>query len=150
MVPTESLDLTRRLLAYEAIAGKTSEPTQSAALRVYEKLRRPLFALVGVAGFRSLASRALTLAQAETPTLSVVQVTTDGYLQGLGELDQQIEKNQAEEGGAILLAQLLGLLITFIGEGLTLRLVQDAWPDAAFGDHDSGTTETRGKHEPAR
>ena len=61
MVPTESLDLTRRLLAYEAITGKTSEPAQSAALRVYEKLRRPLFALIGVAGFRSLASRALTL-----------------------------------------------------------------------------------------
>jgi hypothetical protein len=120
MVPTESLDLTRRLLAYEAIAGKTSEPTQSAALRVYEKLRRPLFALVGVAGFRSLASRALTLAQAETPTLSVVQVTTDGSLQGLGELDQQIEKNQAEEGGAILIAQLLGLLSTFIGIALPI------------------------------
>jgi hypothetical protein len=147
MVPTESLDLTRRLLAYEAIAGKTSEPTQSAALRVYEKLRRPLFALVGVAGFRSLASRALTLAQAETPTLSVVQVTTDGSLQGFGELDQKIEKDQAEEGGAILIAQLLGLLSTFIGIAFTLRLVQDAWPDAAFEDHNS---RTGGKHEPTR
>jgi hypothetical protein len=147
MVPTESLDLTRRLLAYEGIAGKTSEPTQSAALRVYEKLRRPLFALVGVAGFRSLASRALTLAQAETPTLSVVQVTTDGSLQGFGELDQKIEKDQAEEGGAILIAQLLGLLSIFIGIAFTLRLVQNAWPDAAFEDHDSGTG---GKHEPTR
>jgi hypothetical protein len=27
-------------------------------------------------------------------------------------------------------AQLLGLLVTFIGEPLTLRLVRDAWPDA--------------------
>ena len=147
MVPPESLDLTRRLLAYEAIAGKTSEPTRSAALRVYEKLRRPLFALVGVAGFRSLASRALTLAQAETPTLSVVQVTSDGSLQGLGELDQQIEKDQAEEGGTILIAQLLGLLSTFIGIAFTLRLVQDAWPDAAFEDPNS---RTGGKHEPSR
>jgi hypothetical protein len=90
MVPPESLDLTRRLLAYEAIAGKTSAPAQSAALRIYEKLRRSLFAFVGVAGFRSLASRALTLAQAETSTPSLVQVTADGSLQGLGELDQQI------------------------------------------------------------
>lgn len=147
MVPTESLDLTRRLLAYEAIAGKTSEPTQSAALRVYEKLRRPLFTLIGVAGFRSLASRALTLAQTEAPGLSVVQVTADGSLQGLGELDQQIEKDLAEEGGAILIAQLLGLLSTFVGIAFALRLVQDAWPDAAFGDHNSGK---RGEHEPTR
>jgi hypothetical protein len=147
MVPTESLDLTRRLLAYEAIAGKTSEPAQSAALRVYEKLRRPLFALIGVAGFRSLASRALTLAQTEVPGLSVVQVTADGSLQGLGELGQQIEKDLAEEGGAILIAQLLGLLSTFVGIAFTLRLVQDAWPDAAFEDHNSGT---RGEHEPTR
>jgi hypothetical protein len=82
---------------------------------VYEKLRRPLFALIGVAGFRSLASRALTLAQTEVPGLSVVQVTADGSLRGLGELDQQIEKDQAEEGGAILIAQLLGLLSIFVG-----------------------------------
>jgi hypothetical protein len=147
MVPPESLDLTRRLLAYEALAGRTSAPAQSAALRVYEKLRRPLFALVGVAGFRSLARRALTLAQAETSTLSAVQVTTDGSLQGLGEHDQQIEKPQAGEGEAILIAQLLGLLSTFIGIAFTLRLVQDAWPDAAFDDPNSGIG---GKHEPTR
>ena len=40
----------------------------------------------------------------------------------------------AKEGGAILIAQLLGLLLTFIGEGITLRLVQDVWPEAAFDD----------------
>ena len=147
MVPPEWLDLTRRFLAYEAIAGKSSEPTQSAALRVYEKLRRPLFALVGVAGFRSLASRALQLAEEEAPSLTGLQLTADGSLQGLGELDQQIEKDQAEEGGTILIAQLLGLLSTFIGVALTLRLVQDAWPDAAFEDLNSGT---RDEHEPTR
>jgi hypothetical protein len=103
--------------------------------------------VVGVAGFCSLASRALTLAQAETPTLSLVQVTTDGSLQGLCELDPQVDKDQAEEGGAILIAQLLGLLFTFIGIALTLRLVQDVWPDAALGDRDS---KTGGKYEPTR
>jgi hypothetical protein len=39
---------------------------------------------------------------------------------------------QASDGGAILIAQLIGLLLTFIGEGLTLRLVQDVWPEAVF------------------
>ena len=32
--------------------------------------------------------------------------------------------------------QLLGLLLTFIGEPMTLRLVRDAWPDAAACETD--------------
>jgi hypothetical protein len=67
-----------------------------------------------------------------------VQVTPDGYLQGLGEFEPQIDKPQVGDGGVILIAQLLGLLRTLIGEALTLRLVQDAWPDAAFDDGSSG------------
>ena len=61
-----------------------------------------------------------------------MQVATDGSLQGLDELDPQIDKDQIAEGGAILIAQLISLLLTFIGEGLTLRMVQNVWPKAAF------------------
>jgi hypothetical protein len=123
--------LAQRLLNYEAVAGENSEPTESAAFRVCAKLRRPLITLAGVAGFRSLLSRALTLARAEAPSLSAVQVAADGSLKGLDELASQTDKKQARDG-AILIAQLIGLLLTFIGEGLTLRLVQDVWPEAAF------------------
>jgi len=128
----ESRHLAQRLLIYEAVAGENSEPVESAAFRVCTKLRRPLTTLAGVAGFRSLLSRALTLARAEAPSLSAVQVAADGSLKGLDELEPQIDKEQARDEGAILIAQLLGLLLTFIGEGLTLRLVQDVWPEAAF------------------
>jgi hypothetical protein len=128
----ESRYLAQRLLTYEAVAGKNSETTESAAFRVCAKLRRPLITLAGVAGFRSLLSRALTLARAEAPSLSAVQIAADGSLQGLDELEPQIDKDQAREGGAILIAQLIGLLLTFIGEGLTLSMVQAVWPEAAF------------------
>ena len=132
MLPPQTRDLAQRLLAYQNATGKTSEPTEFAAFRVCETLRQPLCALAGVAGFRSLLSRALTLARAEAPSLSVVQVAADGSLKGLDELEPQIDKEQARDGGAILIAQLIGLLLTFIGEGITLRLVQDVWPEAAF------------------
>ena len=56
-------------------------------------------------------------------------------MQGLDELEPQIDKEQVREGGAILIAQLIGLLLIFIGEGLTLRMVQDVWPEAAFDGH---------------
>ena len=131
----ESRHLAQRLLTYEAVAGENSEPAESAAFRVCVKLRRPLTTLAGVAGFRSLLSRALTLARAEVPSLGAVQVAADGSLKGLDELEPQIGKEQARDGGAILIAQLIALLLTFIGEGITLRLVQDVWPEAAFNGY---------------
>jgi hypothetical protein len=133
-------DLAHRLLTYEAVADKTSEPVGSAALRVYEKLRQSLGAFAGTAGFQSLASRALTLARPEAPSLSAVRVTPDGYLQGLGEMETQIDmdKDRAGEGGIILIARLLGLLRIFLGEALTLSLLRNAWPGAAFDDRNSG------------
>ena len=123
MLPPQTRDLAQRLIAYEGVAGKTSEPMEFAAFRVCETLRRPVCALVGIDGFRSLLSRALALARAEAPILSGLQVAADGSLQGLDELGQQIDKDQIREGGAILVAQLLGLLLTFIGEAMTSRLV---------------------------
>lgn len=121
MAPLETRDLARRLLAHEAVAGNTFERTESAAFRVCEKLRPPLCALAGVAGYRSLLSRALTLARAEGPSLSAVQVTGDGSLQGRAELE-------LGGNGVLLIAKLLGLCLDFIGAALTLRLVQDVSP----------------------
>jgi len=138
MSPPVSRQLARRLLTYESAAGKNSELTESAAFRVCEKLRQPLSTLAGVAGFHSLLSRALTLARAEAPSLSAVQIGADGSLKGLDELRPQIDKDMSKEGGAILIAQLLGLLLNFIGEGITIRVVQGVWPESALDDRDSG------------
>ena len=132
MIPSQTRDLAERLLAYENAAGKTSEPTEFAAFRVCEGLRQPVITLAGVAGFRSLLSRALTLARAEAPILSAVQVAADGSLQVLDTLRPEVDADHAREAGIILITQLIGLLLTFIGEGVTLRLVQDEWPEAAF------------------
>jgi hypothetical protein len=133
-------DLAHRLLTYEAGVGKTSEPMESPTLRVYEKLRQSLGEFVGVAGFQSLASRALTLARPEAPSLSAARVISDGSLQGLGEIETQIDmdKDRAGEGGIILIARLLGLLRIFLGEALTLSLLRNAWPREALDDHNAG------------
>lgn len=132
-------DLVRRLLAYETVAGKSSVPADPAALLVYEKLRRHLCKLVGVAGFQALASRALILTKLEAPGFGTVHMTADGRLQGFNELEPQNNKSDDDDKvGAILIAQLLGLLLTFIGEALTLRLLQDAWPEAVLDGSRNG------------
>ena len=132
-------DLAHRLLVYEADAGNASEPPEPPAIRVYEKLRQSLGEFAGVAGFQSLASRALSLARPETPSLSAAQITADGSLQVMGEIETQfdIDKDQARTGGIILIARLLGLLRIFLGEALTLSLLRNAWPGEAFEDHNS-------------
>jgi hypothetical protein len=131
MPPPETLDLARRILAYEAVEDKSSLTMKSAAILANEKLRLRLCALVGVAGYQGLLSRALTLAREEDPSLGAVQVTAEGYLQGLSEFEPHSDQDHSQEGGVILIAQLLGLFISFIGEALTFRLVQDVAPHIA-------------------
>jgi hypothetical protein len=128
MLSRETRDLAQRLIDHEAAAGDTSEPRKSAVIRICDKLRLPLSAIVGVADYRLLLSRALALAKLEASGLSAVQVTTDGSLQDLSETGSQIEQERGGEGGVILLAQLLGLFLTFFGAALTLQLVEDVTP----------------------
>jgi len=128
-------DLAKQLVAYEAAAGKASE-TESAALRLYEKLRGRLTALAGVAGFHSLAIRAVAQARADAPGLWAVEVASDGSLKGRGESEPPVDvvNDLAGEGGAVLIGRLLGLLLMFLGEPLTLNLISDLWPDAGLDD----------------
>jgi hypothetical protein len=133
-------DLARLLLAYEAFADKTTQPAESAILRVYEKLRQSLSAIAGAAAFESLAFRALMQAKSETKYLWAVQIDADGTLQGLGDYEPLINNDidLASEEGTILIARLLNLLHIFLGEALTLSLLRDAWPGATFGERSLG------------
>jgi hypothetical protein len=118
-------DLAGSLVACEANASTTALQTEPATVRVYERLRRQLGAPVGVDGFQAIASRALALARLESPRLSAVEVTANGGLRGLSEVESQTEAEEAGETGIILIAQLLGQFLTFLGEATTLRLIED-------------------------
>jgi hypothetical protein len=80
---------------------------------------------VGTDGFQVLASRALALAKSESPRLNAVQVTANGGLRGLSEVESQTDTDGDGEIGINLIAQLLGLFLTFLGEATTLRLIED-------------------------
>ncbi len=123
--PEKTRNLARSLVIGEADARTTSAHSEPATVRVYEKLRRQLSAPVGPDGFQALASRALALAKSQSPRLSAVQVTANGGLRGLGEVESQTDADGDGEGGIILIAQLLGLFLTFLGEATTLRLIED-------------------------
>jgi hypothetical protein len=133
----EMRDFAEKLLAREMQLH--TDAGTSVPLRVFDALRRPLSTLVGVNGFRVLVVRALALAKAEIPCMSTIDVKPDGSLAGLNDL---IFREQ-QEAGAVLIAHLLGLLATFIGEVLMMQIVLDVWPDATaihagtFGEGES-------------
>jgi hypothetical protein len=133
-------DLARSLVACEADTTTTSLHTEPATVRVYERLRRQLCAPVGVDGFQALASRALSLAKSESARLSAVQVTADGCLRGLGEVESQTDADEDGEAGIILIAQLLGLFLVFLGEVTTLRLIEDLRLQVDLGTESATTT----------
>jgi hypothetical protein len=117
--------LARNLIASEAVASTTSLHTGPATVRVYEKLRRQLGAALGTDGFQALASRALALAKSESPRLNTVLVAANGDLRGLSEIESWKDTHEDGEAGISLIAQLLGLFLTFLGETTTLRLIED-------------------------
>jgi hypothetical protein len=123
--PEKTRDLARNLVACEAEASTTALQADTASVRVYERLRSQLSPRVGIGGFQALASRALALAKSQSPLLRAVQVTANGGLRGLGGVESQMDAGEDGEAGIILIAQLLGLFLTFLGETTTLRLIED-------------------------
>ncbi len=134
--PSSSIrDLARRLLA---ASQTTSGPRVHEALVVSERLRLTLTKFAGSDGFASLLRRALVLASAEAPPLQSVKIGADGRLEGFEQLVADTGSGTpGGEAAVAITAHLLGLLETFIGKSLTLRLVREAWPDTSLDEEHS-------------
>jgi hypothetical protein len=127
MNPSESpmRDLAIRLLCE---AGRLGEE-RPAAVQVLERIDTVLWRVAGQVGSRTLIQRALAMARSEAPTLTSLLIPASGPLTGPG---WQLDTNSsfdAQNDQVVLVAQVLELLRTFIGERLTLQLVKEAWPE---------------------
>jgi hypothetical protein len=131
MLSASTRGLARRLLAVEAASQSATGAHVHDGVRVCEKLQVSVTRFAGSAGFTSLLGRALALARAEFPSLQTVKLKPDGSLEGCEALAVEAA-NSGPEGVAAIIAHLLGLLETFIGEPFTLRLVREIWPDASL------------------
>jgi hypothetical protein len=131
-------DFAERLITYEMRGNQSSQTKTPVACLVCEKLRPHLATFMGAVGFQALLSRALVLTNAEVPWLRSVHVRADGSFEGLDELGTQVDPKEIFEGCVVLLAQLLGLLVAFIGEDLTLHLTREVWPKKPLDNFDFG------------
>jgi hypothetical protein len=121
------------LLAQETGPHVDRPGLAEAAERICQKLGPDLSRLTSPSGSQAILSRALHVARAEFPFLEGVRagVVPDTCLQGLSERVHAVEIGEARDGLEAMLSVLLDLVVGFIGEGLTRRLVQDLWPELA-------------------
>lgn len=115
----------RNIIDHEGRVNPPPAEIGPTSLPVIDKLRPILATFMGRAGYHALISRAVVLTRDEVPWLGDVGITADGSLENFAGLAAKQESADSE----ILLAHLIGLLVAFIGEVLTLRLVRELWQD---------------------
>lgn len=134
-------DLARRLFAREA--EKHNRPSDAAETmeQVCIRLLQRLNPLIGAGGFHALLTRALHLAKAEFSWLSVVKIEQHPgcSFKGLRESIEGRETTAANDGFSAMTANIIWLLVTFLGEDLIFGLVDEAWPGIRTGEADSGS-----------
>jgi hypothetical protein len=134
---TAPVDMALRQLALKALANRVgsaagAEAIAEAAQRAYDDLARVAAPLIGQVGVDALTGRALYLTQRQYEWLvrtSEPDQWRGPFAQIVSCLEQQ-DPAVAREAAGALLATLTGLLVTLIGNPLTNRILQEAWPDA--------------------
>jgi hypothetical protein len=123
----QMLDLSRALIANET---RDVQFPAAVARDVCEKLRPTLSTLMGATGFRALLARALTLASAEVPALGKLEIDSAASLVYPAAISDEADRAKDIEGDVVLVAQLLSLLVAFIGEKLTRQILLEVWPQS--------------------
>jgi hypothetical protein len=126
----------RRMLAREAGTGADAPAIAAAAGRLCERFTDRLTPLIGNAGVAAICARSLHLVQRRFPGLAPLR-PPDQREPPFAHLRRSLEQQEpavATEVAIAVLSAATELLASFIGEGLTTRLLHEAWPDDFAGD----------------
>lgn len=131
----------RRLLEHQADNPSHPQALLAAAEPVCQGLQEKLITLIGSDGCRVLISRAWVLTRREFPALNPIETNGNCHLQGQDKSLQGLDAEQAAEVQVVMLANLLWLLMIFIGEDLSMHLMYELWPDLPPGELGSSAEE---------
>src|SRR5215207_9622306 len=120
-------ELSRRLFAREAKRSRGPGALAEAMEVSCRRLHARLDPLIGAGGFRALLARALHLATKEFPWLDAVRVEEHPAceLKGLREAMKGTDSSSAGDAFTLVLANVIWLLVTFIGEDIAFGLVRE-------------------------
>jgi len=131
-----------RWLVQETDGGHRARDLAPAAPRVSEKLAGSLSPIIGQVGAHALLSRSIHLAAAEHAALAgAARADPASEAVSLKGRLETLEPEEITATAVALFATFTGLLASLIGDTLTSRLLEDAWPGIPFGE--SRAEETR-------
>ena len=133
-VTPAQLRLAQWLLQQESAGRDEPAAAADAAALAWDKLSPRLANIFTIAGTHGIAKRAIYLAQRNFPLLRGVE--GEMGLNGLRGAMAEIDESEAAHAAAAVLANVIALSVTFIGEDLSLRAIRDVWPDAPLGEED--------------
>jgi hypothetical protein len=132
----------RDMLTREAGPGADAPAIAAAGRRLCEHFARRFTPLIGDAGVDAIFARSLNLAAPNVRTLAAGPAS-DTRAEPFALLQLSLEQQPpaaAIETVVDVLATAGDLLASFIGDGLTTRLLREAWPDDFAADTTEETT----------
>lgn len=129
----EDVELALRLLGHDNADGRSALDRATADGRVHALLAERLTPLIGAAGAQALLQRSVKLTRAEYPCFEGVVVALERgdppstAIMELAEGLSKLEPKAASEASAALLATVLGLLKSLIGERLVLQILRSTF-----------------------
>jgi hypothetical protein len=130
------VELARRLVDHEAGTAPAAAAAAAAVAvdRICLHLREDLKDILGSGGVSALLGRALTLARRDHPLLAGAAVANEpaACFTGLAGALAQGSDEEAATAGTFLVAHLLGLLASLLGEDLAIQPARRLWPDVSF------------------
>lgn len=136
---TELRQLALAALANRQGPGAEAPAVAAAAQRAYDDLALVSIPLIGQVGVDALTGRTLYLAQRQYRWLAQVP-EPDQWKGPFTQVVFCLERQQpavAMEAAGTVLTMFMELIVNFIGNPLTVRILQEAWPDA-FSQAPSG------------
>lgn len=133
-------DAADRLLAFETGGEHKGVDAGALASRIHAKLRLHLAPVIGDMGFDALFARAVKLAKPDMPALRDVDTSSDANtaVEQLCATLRQAVPGEGQGAVSAVVSTFVNLLSTFIGEGLTWKLLRNAWPEALPTEPPSG------------
>jgi hypothetical protein len=126
-----ALQIAERIFARVGREGASSDDAIAALTSVYERLELAMSAVLGDEGYRAMFARCMRKAKAGNPCLQgVLLADSPRFLVPLYTRLRQENALTIQNTGAALMTHFIELLVTLIGNDLTLKLFHRVWPDA--------------------
>lgn len=128
------VELARRIFRHEAGAAPDAASAAVAVDYICLRFRDDLKSMFGSGGVSALLGRALTLARRDHPLLNGTAVANEpnACFAGLSTALAQGTDEEATAAGTFVVAHLLGLLASLVGEDLAVQPARMLWPQVSF------------------